>query len=120
MLHSLQACRALAALLVVFYHTNNGIFDFGHYFGPRPFGNSLAFAFAAVDFLLVLSGFVIMHVHADDMGQPRQLGGYLWKRLSRIYPAYWAALAFLVPALFLLPQAGGRHECEPAVILTSI
>jgi peptidoglycan/LPS O-acetylase OafA/YrhL len=44
-----------------------------------------------VDYFFVLSGFVILHVHARDIGQRQQLGSFLWKRAIRIYPFFWAA-----------------------------
>jgi exopolysaccharide production protein ExoZ len=88
MLNSLQACRAAAAILVVFYHTSHGIFRLEKYFGHKPFGPVFDFGFAGVDFFFVLSGFIMIHVHAGDIGQPRMLAAYLWKRFSRIYPAY--------------------------------
>ena len=120
MLRSLQACRAIAAILVVFYHTNNGIFDPQHYFGPKPFGAIFDFGFAGVDFFFVLSGFLMLHVHARDLNQPRAFGAYLWKRFSRIYPFYWVILAAVVPIYLLMPHVGTRHEYEPDVILCSV
>ena len=119
MLNSLQACRAVAAILVVLFHTSNGIFDVQHYFGPKPFGLIFDFGFAGVDFFFVLSGFIMMHVHARNLGQPQAIGPYLWKRFSRIYPFYWIVLAAIVPVYFLMPHLGTRHESEPDVLLCS-
>ena len=120
MLNSLQACRALAALLVVFYHTSHGIFRLEKYFGHKPFGPIFDFGYAGVDFFFVLSGFIMMHVHAGDIGQPRALGAYLWKRFTRIYPAYWVVLAAVLPIYFLAPSFGKGHERDLDAIFCSI
>lgn len=120
MLQSLQACRALAAILIVLHHTNHSIFGLDKYFGHKPLGCTVDFAFASIDFFYVLCGFIMFHVHADDFGQPRALISYLWKRFSRIYPIYWVVLASLVPVYFLVPQFGIGHERDAHVIVRSI
>lgn len=120
MLNSLQGCRAAAAILVVLFHTSHGIFDLPKYFGHKPFGPIFDFGYAGVDFFFVLSGFIMMYVHANDIGQRRALGAYLWKRFSRIYPAYWVVLAAIVPVYILVPSFGVGHEREPGVIVRAI
>ena len=120
MLNSLQACRAVAAILVVLLHTSQGIFRLEKYFGHKPFGPLFDFGSAGVDFFFVLSGFIMMHVHAGDVGRPRALGAYLWKRFSRIYPVYWVALAAVIPIYFLVPHFGIGYERDPDVLLCSV
>jgi peptidoglycan/LPS O-acetylase OafA/YrhL len=120
MLRSLQACRAFAALLVVVFHTSCGIFRLPKYFGHKPFGPVFDFGFAGVDFFFVLSGFLMMYVHAGDFGQPRALGGYLWKRFTRIYPAYWVVFAAVLPVYFLVPQFGLDSQRSADVIARAI
>ncbi len=120
MLQSLQACRASAAILVVLFHASGSIFNLPKYFGHKPFGPLFDFGFAGVDFFFVLSGFIIMHVHGADIGKPRALAAYLWKRFSRIYPAYWVVLALIVPVYFLVPSYGAGHERDAGVLLRSV
>jgi peptidoglycan/LPS O-acetylase OafA/YrhL len=120
MLQSLQACRATAAILVVLYHTSHGIFRLPKYFGHKPFGPIFDFGFAGVDFFFVLSGFLMIWVHAKDIGQPRAFGAYLWKRFSRIYPAYWVVLIAIIPVYFLVPSFGIGHERDVDVIVRAI
>ena len=79
------------------FHTSGSIFDLPKYFGHKPFGPIFDFGFAGVDFFSALSGFLMVHVHAEDFGRPGAVGPYLWKRFSRIYPTYWVALAAVVP-----------------------
>ena len=120
MLNSLQACRAVAAILVVLFHASGSIFALPKYFGHKPFGLLFDFGFAGVDFFFVLSGFIMMHVHAQDIDQPRALGAYLWKRFSRIYPVYWVVLAAILPVFFLIPNFGVGHERDPGAIFRSV
>jgi peptidoglycan/LPS O-acetylase OafA/YrhL len=119
MIRSLQGCRAAAALLVVMLHTSHGIFALPKYFHSKPLGDFFSFGGAGVDFFFVLSGFIIAHVHGGDVGKPDRLRGYLWKRCTRIYPAYWVVLLIIVPVFFVAPQFGGGHEREPGVLLCS-
>jgi peptidoglycan/LPS O-acetylase OafA/YrhL len=120
MLQSLQACRAVAALLVVLFHASLSIFPLPKYFGQEPFGRVFGFGMYGVEFFFVLSGFIMMHVHQRDMGKPRTLGAYFWKRFTRIYPTYWIVLAFVVPVFFLTPTLGKGHERQLESILFSI
>jgi peptidoglycan/LPS O-acetylase OafA/YrhL len=115
---SLQAGRAVAALMVVLYHASGSIF--AKYFASRPAGRVFDFGYAGVDFFFVLSGFIMMHVHGDDFGKPALLGKYLWKRATRIYLPYWAVLLAIVPVFVVVPQFGSGHELEPSVLLTSV
>ncbi|MBI2804207.1 MAG: acyltransferase [Planctomycetes bacterium] len=120
MLQSLQACRAVAAILVVLLHTSNGIYALPKYFSSKPFGDFFDFGTAGVDFFFVLSGFIMMHIHADDIGNPRAFGPYLWKRFTRIYPPYWAVLVAVIPVFFVAPHFGFGFEREPDVIIRAI
>jgi exopolysaccharide production protein ExoZ len=120
MLNSLQACRALAAFLVVLQHTNHSIFRLDKYFGHEPFGRLFAGAVGGIDFFYVLCGFIMLHVHARDIDQPREFGSYLWKRFSRIYLFYWVVLAVVLPIFFLVPHFGVGFERDPDVIIRSI
>lgn len=50
--------------------------------------------FRGVDLFFVLSGFIIAHIHAPDIGRPWRLGNYLFNRATRIYPAVWIMTLF--------------------------
>ncbi|MDD5460853.1 MAG: acyltransferase [Methylococcales bacterium] len=131
MYKSLQAGRAIAAMLVVLFHLGGNIAK-EKYFGIQAFSIPFSFGSAGVEFFFVLSGFIIFTAHRNDIFQPHKLASYIRKRLTRIYPTYWiiflsvfflaiasTALRNTVPhdlflilkSLFLIPQdkdiAGG-------------
>jgi len=99
---SLEMLRALAALSVVFFHTQiiftgrTGIVPFGGLFGAGSRG---------VDLFFVLSGFIIAYVHAGDLGRPRRVGHYFYSRFIRIYPSVWI-VSLLALAVYLLGFGG--------------
>jgi exopolysaccharide production protein ExoZ len=95
-IRSLELLRALAALLVVLFHTETIFSASGH----TPFHGLFSAGNRGVDLFFVLSGFIIAYVHRGDLGRPGRLGHYLYNRLTRIYPAVWimTALALVVYA----------------------
>jgi exopolysaccharide production protein ExoZ len=105
-LSGIEAGRGLAAAAVVLYHAARHLdktrgtpwlmhlFQFGH---------------AGVDFFFVISGFIILFVHHADIGRPARLGTYVRRRVTRLVPAYWVALAVTI-ALAML----GVHHFPPA------
>lgn len=114
---SLEALRAIAALLVVLFHTQavfhvnsegtpfNGIFNAGH---------------RGVDLFFVLSGFIIVSVHAGDVDQPNRLPNYIFNRLTRIYPAVWI-MTLLALILYSVGFGGSEKAAKlvPEAILAS-
>jgi exopolysaccharide production protein ExoZ len=99
---SLEMLRALAALSVVFFHTQiiftgrTGIVPFGGVFGAGSRG---------VDLFFVLSGFIIAYIHAGDIGRPGRVGHYFYSRFVRIYPAVWIT-TLLALAVYLIGFGG--------------
>ncbi len=119
MLASVQAGRAIAALLVLLFHNSRSIFALGKYLGYEPLGPVFDFGDAGVNFFFVLSGFIILHAHWRDLGQAGRLGSYLWKRFRRIYLIYWVVLIVIVPVYFIVPNFGKGYETNALVILSS-
>ena len=111
-LTGLEAVRGIASVAVVLYHAARhlhknhsgaalaAIFQFGH---------------AGVDLFFVLSGFIIMFVHFDDLGRPARLGHYVQRRLTRLMPTYWVALALTIA----LSMSGGHGLPPLGRLLTS-
>jgi exopolysaccharide production protein ExoZ len=114
----LDMLRGCAAVAVLLFHVTGQAFQ--NQLGSRPIGNAFEFGHSGVDLFFVLSGFIILYIHADDAGRPDRLLAFVWKRTSRVYPAYWvitltyAGLALaayapvdphrLVHSLLLLPD----------------
>ena len=68
--------------------------------------------FVTVFFIMpsfVLSGFIVLHAHAPDVGRPAALGRYLWRRFARVYPVYWLYLGVYLALLAL----AGHYRFEP-------
>ncbi len=110
-IQGLQVCRGLAALAVVAHHaavaTDAFVEDV-----PNAWLEFFDLGALGVDFFFVLSGFIIMHAHMHDVGNIRTIRPYFYKRLTRIFPAYWPigiALVALYAALPGLSASGGRE-----------
>ena len=115
---SFQAARAVAALLVVFYHCFV-IFDQPKYWNCS-WNKYLIFGDSGVGFFFVLSGIVILNAHWADRGHPEALRTYVWKRFRRIYPIYWIVLAAVMIVFQSAPSFGTGVERKPSVIISSI
>lgn len=104
---SLEMIRALAALSVVFFHTQiiftgrTGIVPFGGVFGAGSRG---------VDLFFVLSGFIIAYIHAGDVGRPGRVGHYFYSRFVRIYPSVW--ITTLLALTVYLIGFGGPDKAD--------
>ncbi len=90
----IEACRGLAATAVVLYHT---VRHFDKTYGLPMLERFFQFGHAGVDLFFVISGFIILFVHFDDIGKPERLKHYVKRRTTRILPIYWVALALTVP-----------------------
>src|SRR3954452_3087325 len=91
--HGLRPLGPPPCLLVLAIHSAGWNAD-GHV--PRWL---LAFGFAGVDLFFAISGFIIVAVHYDQIGDPQYFRAYVRKRWTRIYPPYWVcygATAFVI------------------------
>lgn len=104
-LDSLQALRALAAVLVVIHHTAK---EHPLYFTNPSAWQPLYSGWFGVDIFFVLSGYLIYRIHNRDLGHPDKLGSYAWKRFSRVFPPLWVAATIILGGLLLRQiRAGG-------------
>jgi peptidoglycan/LPS O-acetylase OafA/YrhL len=91
----LNGVRALAALAVVVHHAASVS---GSTAGSAAASRVASVLDGGVAVFFVLSGFLIYRPfadgHLDGTGGPLT-GPYVWRRLVRIVPAYWAALTIL-------------------------
>ncbi|MEO0407544.1 MAG: acyltransferase, partial [Cyanobacteria bacterium P01_A01_bin.135] len=113
----LEACRGIAALLIVAFHTT-GLFRLK--FGEPFLGSIFAFGDAGVDFFFVLSGFFFAISSIKYAGEKSQMTIFFYKKLVRIYPFYLLVTAAVIPMYILFPQFGSGHERGVKVILKSL
>lgn len=98
----IEAGRGIAAVFVVLYHVSlliNTAYKTPHIKRTFQFGHS------GVDFFFVISGFIILFIHYDDIGHPSRLFYYARQRLTRLIPTYWVALIISIFMLII-----GGHE----------
>jgi exopolysaccharide production protein ExoZ len=89
-LYSLQAIRGIAAILVALHHIDKYFANHHFYYG----------GYVGVDVFFVLSGFVMMHMHHQDLGDPRKCLRFLIKRFIRVFPVYWLVLGVVIWGCF--------------------
>lgn len=98
--------RGLAALSIVMFHL--------WWYEPephpafQPFQNNLQEVMllrAAVQVLLVISGFVIAYTLRNCWVNPREVGLFLGRRLVRLTPPYWVTLATIIMVDAVCQQA---------------
>ncbi len=115
---SIEAGRGVAAVLVVLYHADRLVPN-PAYWGARAFHGAFVGGHAGVEFFFVLSGFIIAHVHARDIGRRERLGRYLARRFDRVYPLYWLILTVVVGLALVGPSFGSLAHVRPAAIVGS-
>jgi exopolysaccharide production protein ExoZ len=96
---SLQALRAVAAIMVVLFHLQVYTIPvvMGRGEGLWP---AFAMGYAGVEIFFVLSGFIMVLVHRHQFGQTRNALPFVWRRVERIYPVLWIVLAILIALRF--------------------
>ncbi len=117
-IHSIQMMRAIAAMLVVWFHAQHAFAT--SVSRPLIAAESYLFSFGAVGvhIFFVISGFIMVYTTREES---YSIGAFYRRRLIRIYPIYWICAALtlagfalagtpwdrgptkLVAALFLLP-----------------
>ncbi|MEH6449839.1 MAG: acyltransferase [Oleispira sp.] len=99
MLYCIQYLRAIAALMVVFYHfMNSSVFQGVWY----PWVSKLDdFLSVGVDIFFVLSGFIISLSVFGKKNVPFSRKRFFLSRLIRVYPTYWIFFITLLAVLSL-------------------
>ena len=113
----LELLRAVAALLVVLFHTQMIVGRIG---GSYPFGMLVQNGDKGVDLFFVLSGFVMAFVHRGDIGRPRRFGRYAYSRVSRIYPSVWIVTLLGIAIYVAGFNAGKTDKLSPGGIIASL
>lgn len=101
-LTGVTALRFFAALFVLLFHSR--FFAEGSWL-EIPIFALFSYGWLGVDIFFVLSGFIMAYVYAEKL----QIGGYLVRRLARIYPLYLATTLAAILTIELLgaPAAFG-------------
>lgn len=101
---SLTGIRGIAALWVMLFHIGQGIP--GYSLLPWLTGSSfIENGFRGVDLFFILSGFIMMHVHAQDFTvlHRRTLWDFMIMRCIRIYPAHLIVLLSILAVVIISP-----------------
>jgi peptidoglycan/LPS O-acetylase OafA/YrhL len=117
-LKSIEACRGVAATLVLASHCGHTLGAPAN-FGAPPFGLFFQFGRSGADLFFVLSGFLIAFIHWRDLDHPERLRHYLARRITRIYPTYWMILLAIVPIDIVTNTFYDRYD-EPWEIVKNI
>ncbi|MFF7686638.1 acyltransferase family protein [Streptomyces syringium] len=118
-LRALDGLRLLAALMVALYHYGGRGGEVEQAWGASPrrefptLSGVFAYGCLGVQIFFVISGFVICM-----SGWGRPLRSFFASRVSRLYPAYWAAIA-LVTLAFALPWVAYR-TVSPSDLLVNL
>jgi peptidoglycan/LPS O-acetylase OafA/YrhL len=99
-----DAWRGLAALGVVCYHLGVGPgwdFDLGH---------------ACVMVFFVISGYCIAASTESCRRNQVSPGGYMWRRVRRIYPPYFFAICFFAATRLVKMQMGMSGELSTSLV----
>ena len=98
--HTIQALRAVAALLVVLYHA----FElWGLRVDPAAPGVKWTNGASGVDIFFAISGFVMVISSRRLVDRPGGWRAFFWHRVIRIVPLYWMLTTLKIVGVVLLP-----------------
>jgi peptidoglycan/LPS O-acetylase OafA/YrhL len=106
-IEALDGLRGLAVLAVMFYHfghvtrVSSSAIDAGYFFICMA-------GWVGVDLFFVLSGFLITRILLENKGSATYFGTFYKRRILRIFPLYYAYLAFIF--LIYYPIAYGHSD----------
>ncbi len=106
-LAGIQCLRAVAALLVVFYHLQ--LFE-QKLPGEQVMPSQMESGMAGVDLFFVISGFIVTTISLGKFASPGYALRFLRLRFFRIYPTYWVYFLGLLGGVFTWWR---RHDAEP-------
>jgi peptidoglycan/LPS O-acetylase OafA/YrhL len=100
MIKTLQLGRGLAAVSVIAFHLSYMMAS-PKYGGQAILADYTRHGHYGVEFFFVLSGFIILFAHINDLGRPQALGTFLYRRFVRLFPTYWLYTAILTGMILL-------------------
>ncbi len=125
-IESIQALRAVAALLVVFAHAAHETEAIGPRVGLSAIDPSFMHGGIGVDIFFVISGFIMVHTSAELFGQPGAWRVFLGRRIARIVPLYWLLTSVLLiggllaPKLLNVPLGDWQHILKSYLFIPSL
>ena len=118
-LDGLQMLRFFAAFAVLLEHVMHEALSFGiapdgliATLEPVDFG-------IGVDVFFVISGFIMLHISADQFGRRGAPRDFLLRRVARLVPLYWLFTLAMLAAMLLVPGQLAHTALNPAHILAS-
>ena len=117
-LQSIQALRALAALMVLASHLAQSEIRFlADSIAPLW----LVAGASGVDLFFVISGVVMVYVtRTTPPADPKAIGAFLYARTTRIYPVYWLFTAVMLVAYAIVPgltRSGAEFDVVNSLLL---
>lgn len=109
----LQYIRAIAALLVVYFHAILQL----EKLNPDAWITDYLFGKSGVDLFFVLSGFVMWITTAD---KAQAVTDFWWKRIRRVVPLYWAVTLAAAMVALVVPQILKSTQFDIPHILASL
>lgn len=99
---ALDGVRGIAILMVMMCHLVSGANVIPHRFSALRF--AMYFGWSGVDLFFVLSGFLITGILIDTRDSPNRASRFYARRILRIFPLYYFALAVAIIAVPLVGQ----------------
>src|SRR3990167_499256 len=99
---NIQALRAIAAMMVVFFHIAGLEMRYFHCMALSPYFTDLGNA--GVDIFFVISGFIMVQVTQGKFQNKFEINKFFLNRIKRIYPLYWFYSLLVVLAIFIYPH----------------
>lgn len=113
MIVHLQYLRAVAALMVVLFHT----LDDPSRLGPEAALPRFPAGAFGVDLFFVISGFIIWWTTRDGRTGPVV---FAWRRFARVAPLYWILTLLLAAIAVAAPHLLASTRFDPAHLLASL
>lgn len=111
-LSSIQALRAVAALMVTGAHAANYASDASARAGTTVDVGWTVIGAAGVDLFFVISGFIMVYTTRGAWGSPQAAGQFFARRLLRIVPLYWLATLLLLAYLSWLGMTWEQNAID--------
>ena len=111
MIIEIQYLRAVAALMVVLFHSVWQLYRM-NYAGP-----DVSMLSAGVDIFFIISGFVMVYISGQRTMTP---ASFMRDRIFRIVPLYWILTLFIAAVGVLVPSVLQSSAFDPGHLLASL